>query len=366
MNQDRILVGISQGDINGIGYEVILNTLLDSRIYDMCTPIVYGSPKIAAYHRKALNIENFSLNIIKSPAEVNHKRTNIINCNDDEVRVELGKSTEIAGEAAFQALDRAVTDLKNGEIDVLVTGPINKHNIQSKDFHFPGHTEYLTSKFPGSESIMLMVSDVMKVGIVAGHIPNAKLPEYITKNNIVRKIKAMNRTLIEDFNIRKPRIAVFGLNPHAGDNGLLGREEIEIITPAIEQVKSEGIIAMGPFPADGFFGSDHFKKFDAILAMYHDQGLSPFKALSFENGVNYTGGLPVIRTSPAHGTAFEIAGKGVASSQSFRQALYLAIDAFKNRTLYKELTSNPLKSQKDKIVLSETTEDRELRQLSDE
>jgi len=365
MNQNKIIVGITQGDVNGVGYEVILKTLMDNRIYEMCTPIVYGSPKVAAYHRKALNIENFSLNIIKNASEVNHRRANIINCNDENVRVELGKSTTMAGEAAFMALERAVNDLKSGVIDVLVTAPINKHNIQSKDFHFPGHTEYLESKFDGSKSLMLMVSDVMKVGVVAGHIPISQVSEFVTKDKVLQNLRSLNQTLIEDYNIRKPKIAVFGLNPHAGDTGLLGKEEIEVIVPAMEEAKKEGIMAIGPYPADGFFGTDAFKKFDAILAMYHDQGLAPFKAISFNNGVNFTAGLPVIRTSPSHGTAFEIAGKNSASENSFRQALYLAIDAYKNRLSYAELTANPLKSKKDE-VLRGNNDDNDLLRLKEE
>jgi 4-hydroxythreonine-4-phosphate dehydrogenase len=366
MDQGKIIVGITQGDVNGVGYEVILKTLMDNRIYEMCTPIVYGSPKIAAYHRKALNIENFSLNIISKASEVNHKRANIINCNHDGVRVELGKSTEIAGQAAYEALERAVNDLKSGVIDVLVTAPINKHNIQSEEFGFPGHTEYLESKFSGSKSLMLMISDVMKVGVVAGHVPIVKVPEYITKDRIFQKLKSLNQSLIEDFNIRKPKIAVFGLNPHAGDNGLLGKEEEEIIIPAIEMAKNDGIIAIGPYPADGFFGSNNFKKFDAILAMFHDQGLAPFKALSFSDGINFTAGLPVIRTSPSHGTAFEIAGLNEASENSFRQSLYLGIDAYKNRLSFAELNANPLKSKKDALISAENNDDNDILKLKEE
>lgn len=343
MRQEKIVVGITQGDINGIGYEIIIKTLLDSRIFDICTPIVYGSPKIAGYHRKALNIDNFSLNNIKHASEANAKRANIINCVDDNIRVELGKSTSMAGEAAFSSLERAVRDLKNGDIDVLVTAPINKHNIQSEKFSFPGHTEYLESKSDEGSAIMLMVSDVMRVGVVAGHIPIAKLPEYITKENILQKLRSLNQTLIQDFGIRKPVIAVFGLNPHAGDNGVIGNEESEIIIPAIEEAKKENIVAIGPYPADGFFGLDNIDKFDAVLAMYHDQGLAPFKAISFSNGVNYTGGLSFIRTSPAHGTAYEISGKNQASENSFRQALYVAVDAFSNRKEYFEMKKNAMK-----------------------
>ncbi|MEA3444341.1 MAG: 4-hydroxythreonine-4-phosphate dehydrogenase PdxA [Bacteroidota bacterium] len=347
MKKNKIVVGITQGDVNGIGYEIIIKTLLDNRIFDMCTPIVYGSPKIAAYHRKALNIYNFSLNIIKHPSEANHKRANIINCTDDYVRVELGKSTTMAGEAALSALERASEDLRRGDIDVLVTAPINKHNIQSEKFKFPGHTEYLESKFSKESSLMLMVSDVLRVGVVVGHRPVSEISSLITKEGLIAKLRLLNQSLIEDFGIRKPRIAVFGLNPHAGDNGIIGNEEIEIISPAIAEVKKSGIVALGPFPADGFFGSGSVRKFDAILAMYHDQGLVPFKALSFENGVNFTAGIPIIRTSPAHGTAYELAGKDQALATSFRQALYLAIDIHKNRQEYAELNSNVLKPQRE-------------------
>ena len=346
MKNNKVIVGITQGDINGIGYEVILKTLLDNRIYEICTPIVYGSAKIAGYHRKVLNISNFSLNMISHSSEANHKRANIINTTDDNIRVELGKSTTMGGEAAYSALDRAVIDLKNGSIDVLVTAPINKHNIQSKDFHFPGHTEYLEENFAEDKAIMLMVSDVLKVGVVTGHIQLSEVSEQITQENILKKLRLLNNTLIKDFGIRKPKIAVFGLNPHAGDNGVIGNEEEEIIIPAIKEANKENILAIGPYPADGFFGSDDFKKFDAILAMYHDQGLAPFKALAFDSGVNYTGGLSIIRTSPAHGTAFEIAGTNMASENSFRQAIYLAVDAYKNRVSHDELNSNSLKPQK--------------------
>ena len=345
MKNNKIVIGITQGDVNGIGYEIIIKTLLDNRIFELCTPIVYGSPKLAAYHRKALNIDNFSLNIIKHPSEANHKRANIINCTDENIRVELGKSTRMAGEAAFSSLERATEDLRRGDIDALVTAPINKHNIHSEKFEFPGHTEYLENKFSKKSSLMLMVSDVLRVGVVVGHQPLANVASLITKETIINKLNLLNTCLKEDFGIRKPRIAVFGLNPHAGDNGIIGNEETEIIGPAIAEVKKSGIVAMGPFPADGFFGSGNVKKFDAILAMYHDQGMAPFKAISFESGVNYTAGLSVIRTSPAHGTAYELAGKGTASDTSFRQALYLAIDTFKNRKEFKELNENPLKSQ---------------------
>ncbi len=342
--QDTIKVGITHGDINGIGYEVIIKTLMEPHMTEMCTPIIYGSPKVAAYHRKALNIENLSFNHIRNANEAHLKRINIINCTDDNVRVELGKSTREAGESAFNAIDAACMDLEKGLIDVLVTAPINKGNIQNEHFSFPGHTEYLAQRFKTSNYLMLMVSETMKIGVVTTHLTLSEVAGNITKEAVLSKLRIIARTLQQDFSINKPRIAVFGLNPHAGDNGLLGNEENEVILPAIIQAKKEGIIALGPYPADGFFGSEDYRKFDAILAMYHDQGMIPFKLTSFEHGVNYTAGLPVIRTSPAHGTAYSLAGEDKASPESFRQAMFLAVDIFKNRKLYAEITKNPLKS----------------------
>ncbi len=345
MEKKTILAGISHGDINGIGYEVIIKALSDPMITDICTPIVYGSPKVAAYHRKALNINNFNFNNIRTADEAHAKKANMINCSDDDVRVELGKSTQQGGEAAIESLTRAVDDLKEGKIDVLVTAPIDKHNVQSESFHFNGHTDFLKMKAGVEEALMFMISESMRIGIATDHIPLSKVPGLITVDLIVKKIRLMNRSLIQDFGIRKPRIAILGLNPHAGDNSLLGTEERDVITPAIEKVQRDGILAFGPFPADGFFGAGSFAKFDGILAMYHDQGLTPFKALSFDSGVNFTAGLPFIRTSPGHGTAFAIAGKGEASENSFRQALYLACDIYRNRKLYEEISRNPLKHQ---------------------
>ena len=340
---DTIKVGISHGDINGISYEVIMKTLLDPRILEMCIPIIYGSPKVAAYHRKALNINNLSLNHVRNPKEAGPKRAHVLNCIDDNARVELGKSTTVAGEASYMALERATSDLKEGLIDVLITAPINKDNIQSEKFNFPGHTEFLAREFDSKDYLMLMVSETMKVGLVTTHLPISEVTNYITKENILSKLRIIDQSMQQDFAITRPRIAVFGLNPHAGDNGLLGKEEIEIIQPAIEQAKKEGIMALGPYPADGFFGSEDYRKFDVILAMYHDQGLVPFKLSSFERGVNYTAGLPAIRTSPAHGTAYSLAGEDKASPDSFRQALFLAIDIYKNRKIHEEISKNPLK-----------------------
>ncbi|MBL4559731.1 MAG: 4-hydroxythreonine-4-phosphate dehydrogenase PdxA [Bacteroidales bacterium] len=344
MKNTKIRVGITHGDINGIGYEVIIKTLLDDRMYELCTPIIYGSPKVAAYHRKALNIEHFSLNNIKEAQEAHPNRTNIINCVDENIKVELGKSTRGAGESSFNALEAAVADLEKGLIDVLVTAPINKKNIQSKDFEFPGHTEYLESKLNSGKSLMLLISDKLRVGVVAGHVPISKVPEIVSKENIISKLNILNTSLQKDFGIRKPRIAVLSLNPHAGDEGLIGTEEIDVIIPALEEVREKGIIALGPYPADGFFGSSDYTKFDAILAMYHDQGLAPFKALAFDSGVNFTAGLSKVRTSPAHGTAYSIAGTNVASEKSFQQALYMAIDVFRKRENFEEISKNPMKT----------------------
>jgi 4-hydroxythreonine-4-phosphate dehydrogenase len=344
MKDNKIRVGITQGDINGISYEIIINTLRDNRVMDFCVPIVYGSAKVAAYHRKALNIENFSLNIIRDADKANLKRPNIINCLDDNVRVELGKSTEVAGDASLKALQMAVNDLQEGKIDALVTGPINKDNIQSEEFTFPGHTEYLAQNFKSDDVLMLMVSDLMKVGVVTGHIPLKQVTDNLTQDKILRKLQTLNDTLVRDFRIRKPKIAVFGLNPHASDGGTIGEEEKSIIEPAIQRAKENDILAFGPYPADGFFGTKNIQRFDAILAMYHDQGLAPFKALCFDEGVNYTAGLSIVRTSPAHGTAYELAGKGEASSNSFRKALFLAVDIYRKRKEYEELTSDQLES----------------------
>lgn len=344
MIDNKIVVGITQGDINGIGYEVIIKTLSDIRINEFCVPVLYGSPKVAAYHRKALNMENFSFNQIRDVSEASSKRSNIINCMDENVRVELGKNTEQGGQGSLSALKAAVADLKANHIDVLVTAPINKQNVQTDDFKFTGHTEYLASEFGAQQVLMLMVSETMKVGVVTGHVPLKKVSELITSDLILSKLRILNNTLKKDFAVRKPVIGVLGLNPHAGDSGVLGNEEQDVIIPALQKATEEGIVALGPYPADGFFGSENFAKFDAILAMYHDQGLAPFKLINFSTGVNYTAGLPIIRTSPVHGTAYELAASGLASPDSFRQALYLAIDIHKNRVMYDELNANPLKS----------------------
>ncbi|MFC2113127.1 4-hydroxythreonine-4-phosphate dehydrogenase PdxA [Bacteroidota bacterium] len=337
-----IKIGITHGDINGISYEIIIKTLLDSRIFEICTPILYGSPKVAAYHRKALEIENLSFHNVRSPEEATPKKASIINCVDDEIRVELGKSTKTAGEAARIALMKAVDDLKNNRIQALITAPINKQNIQSENFRYRGHTEFLQDYFDAEESLMLMSSEMIKIGVVSSHIPLADVPGYLSQEEISTKIRILDSSLKRDFGIRKPRIAVLGLNPHAGEDGMLGSEENDMIIPAIKETKEDNITVFGPFPADGFFGSGDFSRFDGILAMYHDQGLIPFKTLVPDDGVNYTAGLPIIRTSPAHGTAYEIAGANKARPGSFRQAIFMACDIYKNRQLFDEITKDPL------------------------
>lgn len=346
MEADKIIIGITHGDINGIGYEVILKTMADIRMLETFVPVIYGSPKVAAYHRKNLDIQGLNLNIVNTVEEINLKRVNIINCVDDEIKVELGTSTEEAGKAALAALERATEDLKKGALHAIVTAPINKKNIQSASFKFPGHTEYLEQKFGGeTPALMMLVNDVMRVAVVTGHIPVDKIAKELTEKLILDKLTVLNASLKKDFSIIRPRIAVLGLNPHAGDEGVIGDEEQRVIIPALKEAEKLGIIAVGPYPADGFFGSGNFNKFDAVLAMYHDQGLIPFKTVSMDTGVNFTAGLSVIRTSPDHGTAYDIAGQNIASEESFRQALYLAYDIYQNRVWNKEIATNPLKTE---------------------
>ncbi len=337
----KLKIGITQGDINGIGYEVILKTLSDPRVIGNLTPIIYGSPKVLAYYKKAFNY-NIQTVTIATAEEAKSRTINIINCNSEDIRVEIGKSTEMSGLASYQALEKACDDLKNGKIDVLVTAPINKKNIQAAGFNFPGHTEYLAQEFGNGEHLMILMNDIIKIGVVTGHVPISQVSEKITKDLILKKLKVLNDSLINDFLIRKPRIAVLSLNPHCGDEGVIGDDEIEKIIPALIEAKEKNIMAFGPYPADGFFGAGEYKKFDAVLAMYHDQGLAPFKVIAFEDGVNFTAGLPIVRTSPAHGTAYDLAGEGTASEQSFRAALHSAIDIHNNRNFQYDLEKNKL------------------------
>ena len=343
MEQERkIRVAITQGDTNGVGYEVILKAFADPLMLELCTPIIYGSPKVAAYHRKALNIEtNFS--IINNPEEARDDRINLLSCFDEEVKIEMGQPSQEAGQAALKALDRAMTDFRNERYDVLVTAPINKATIQSPGFKFPGHTEYIeTCLGEGKKALMILMSENLRVALVTTHLPIKDVAHAITKEAIVEKATIFHESLRRDFRISSPRIAVLALNPHAGDDGLLGSEEKDIIRPAVEELAEKGIQAYGPYPADGFFGAGTFDRFDGVLAMYHDQGLAPFKTIAIENGVNYTAGLPIVRTSPDHGTAYDIAGQGKADESSMRQAIYTAIDIFRNRKNYDEPLKNPL------------------------
>lgn len=345
MENRKIRVGITHGDINGVGYEVILKTFSDPTMLELCTPVIYGSPKVAAYHRKAMEIPtNFS--IVNTAEDAQDGRVNVVNCIEEELKVELSKPTPEAGKAALTALERALADYRAGLFDVLVTAPINKHTIQSDTFHFPGHTEYIEERVgDGQKALMILLKGDFRVALVTGHVPVRDIAGMLTKELIMEKMEIFHQSLKKDFGIDNPRIAVFSLNPHAGDHGLLGTEEQEIIIPAMKEMMAKGVLCFGPYPADGFMGSGNYTHFDGILAMYHDQGLAPFKALAMDEGVNFTAGLPIVRTSPAHGTAYDIAGKGVASEDSFRQAVYVAMDVFRNRAWEKEISARPLRKQ---------------------
>ncbi len=346
---NKIKVGITHGDFNGIGYEVIIKALEDNRILELCTPVVYGSAKIATYYRKGMEMQGTPFAQIDDATQARTDVYNIINVIGQEAHITPGESTKEAGEAAFYALERAVADLRQGKIDVLVTAPINKHNIQSETFIFPGHTEYLAASCHDADSgeapkpLMILCNNHLRVALVTTHLPVSKISEQITVENIVEKLEIFNRTLTQDFSVVKPRIAVLALNPHAGENGLLGQEETAIIAPAIEKAREKKIHAFGPYAADGFFGNGLYDKFDGVLAMYHDQGLAPFKTIAMESGVNFTAGLPFVRTSPDHGTGYDIAGKNRASEESMRNAIYMAIDILRSRRNHAEMTANPLR-----------------------
>ena len=342
VNRRKVRVGISVGDLNGIGMEIIIKTFLDKRMMEICTPIIFGSAKTSLFHRKVCEIKNFSFNIIKSMKQVNEKQANLINVWEEDVEVNLGKPWKIMGKYAFISLEKARKSLENNNIDVLVTAPINKSMIQENHKEFIGHTEYLEKNFEG-KSLMMMISDNMKIACSTSHIPLSEVPKSLTQEKIVQDLKIINTTLIQDFYIQKPKIAVIGLNPHAGESGMLGKEEEDIIIPAMEEAKiKENIFTFGPYPADSFFNNANLRKYDAILAMYHDQGLTPFKTLSFSEGVNYTAGLSIVRTSPVHGTAYDIAGKNIGNEQSFREAIYLACSIIKKRREYLALKSSSI------------------------
>lgn len=339
---EKLKIGISVGDINGIGLEVIIKSLMDNRMLEFFTPIVYGNTKVASFHRKAAGVTDFSFHVISSPEQANPKRANIINCWQEDVKISLGEQNEVGGKYAFISLQKATEDLKSGLLDALVTAPINKHNIQQEGFHFPGHTEFLQETFSSSDVLMFMISENLRVGVVTGHIPVKDVSDAITSDKILQKLRIMNSSLQKDFWIKKPKIAVLGLNPHAGDEGLIGSEDNDIIRPTIEKANQENIYCFGPYAADGFFAGDAYTKFDAILAMYHDQGLIPFKHIASRNGINYTAGLPVVRTSPDHGTGYDIAGKNLASHTSFVEAIFEAVHIVKRRREHEVLSENPL------------------------
>lgn len=347
--KDKPRIGITIGDLNGVGVELLLKTFSDKKILNYCTPIFYGSSKAINFHRKELGLGEIKTNQLREGGKIEPKAVNIVSCWNEEVKYQLGKADEEVAKYAYQSIEQATNDVKSGKIDAVITNPINKELIAKGQKDFIGHTEYLTKKDESKESLMLLVSDNLRVAVATGHIALKDVAEKINKKLILQKLRILHNTLIQDFGIMKPKIAVFGLNPHNGDNGLMGNQEEEIIIPAIEEARRNKIYAFGPYSSDGFFGSSNVQKFDAVLAMYHDQGLTPFKALAFDTGVNFTAGLSFIRTSPDHGPAYDLAGKNEADEQSFRSSLFLAIDLIRNRKRHLEDSKNPL----DRKVLME-------------
>jgi len=325
------VIGISIGDVNGVGPEVTIKALNDKRILSQMTPIIFGSAKVVSYYRKQCDLEQFNFMTIKDLDNIAYGKVNVINCWQEVIELQPGKVTNAAGQAAWQALEQATQALKENSVSAIVTAPINKNNIQNEDFSFPGHTEFFAKTFEAEEHLMLLVHEKLRVGVVTGHVPLHQVSQKITRSKVREKVLLMEKSLQQDFGVIKPRIAVLGLNPHAGENGLLGSEEQDILLPVIRELKDKGKLVYGPFPSDGFFGSFMHQQFDGVLAMYHDQGLIPFKTLAFEKGVNFTAGLPVVRTSPDHGTAYDIAGKNQANADSMREALYLACDVISQR-----------------------------------
>lgn len=341
--KEKIKVGISVGDLNGIGLEVVLKTFQDKRMMEFCTPVMYASPKVIAYHKKALNL-NIPVNQAKSEEDLVADKLNCITVWKEEVQMDFGKPSKEIGSFAFKSLEAATNAVKEGKVDFLLTAPINKDNIFNEDFEFPGHTEYLGDAF-GGDPLMLLVHENLRLGLITGHVPLSEVASLISADLIRSKVDILNKSLQQDFGIDRPKIAVLGLNPHCGDKGVIGKEDDELVKPVIEQIrKEENKLVFGPYAADGFFGSAAYKEFDGVLAMYHDQGLAPFKTIAFGNGVNFTAGLEAIRTSPDHGTGYEIAGKNQASPESFKQALYTGIQLFRERVSYKEITKNVLKT----------------------
>lgn len=341
MENKKIRVAITHGDTNGIGYEIIFKAFSESAMLELCTPIIYGSPKAAMFHRKTLDL-SVNFNTVNNAVEVQEGKLNLVSCFDEEVKIDLGKSTPESGQAAYLALERAIKDYKEGLFDVLVTAPVCKAVMPAEGQRFIGHTEYLQQHIGGGEALMILMNGCMRVALVTTHVPLSEVPATVTKEVVAKKLHLLYDSLRRDFLVSEPRIAVLALNPHAGDNGLIGNEENTAIKPAIEQLNDEGINCFGPYPADGFFGDAEYRHFDAVLAMYHDQGLAPLKALGMREGVNFTAGLDIVRTSPDHGTAYDIAGKNIADESSMRQAVYTAIDVWRNRHFDNEARANPL------------------------
>lgn len=330
--ENKPIIGISIGDFNGIGPEVVIKALNDNRILRHLTPVIYADGRVISFYRKQLDLQNFTYNQTKSIESIHQRKVNVLNLNEQEIEITPGEPGKSGGEYAIASLRRALEDLKSGKINAIATAPLSKEMVQSDDFKFPGHTEFLTQEDGAKDSLMFLVAEGLRVGVVTGHIPLKEVAQAVTQERIETKLNLMIKSLKKDFGIKKPRIAVLGLNPHAGENGLLGEEEEKIISPSIKTFKDKGNLVFGPYPADGFFGTNQFRSFDGILAMYHDQGLIPFKNMAFDTGVNFTAGLSFIRTSPDHGTGFPIAGKGEASETSMRNAIYMAADIFKNRS----------------------------------
>jgi len=345
LTERPVRVGITHGDFNGIGYEVIIKAFADHGMLEMCTPIVYGIHKAATYYRKALEQQEFSFYGIQDASKAVKNHCNFVNLSDLDVGMNPGESSPAAGSWAVKSIQRAMQDLEAGLIDVIVTAPINKQNVQGPEFNFPGHTEYFASKTGNSNYLMMLVNENLRVGTVTGHVPIQEVASKISVDLIMSRLKVMEHSLVQDFGIRGPKIAVLGLNPHAGDGGVIGKEEEQIIIPALKKAQQENMYVFGPFAADGFFGSGAWKSYDGVLAMYHDQGLIPFKSIAFHHGVNCTAGLPIVRTSPDHGTGYDIVGKNVADPSSLREAVYLAIDIFRNRKIATEINADPLKQQ---------------------
>ncbi|MDR0363638.1 MAG: 4-hydroxythreonine-4-phosphate dehydrogenase PdxA [Bacteroidales bacterium] len=343
--REPVVIGITHGDINGVNYEVIIKSLYDKEILSLITPVIYGSSKVLNYFQKQLHAVDFQYFVMQNTTQLNKKKINIVNIFDQEIKLDIGKSNDFAGSLAVRALEQAVNDLKKGIIKAVVTAPINKSNVQSKDFNFSGHTEYFADRFntPEQDTLMLMVHDNLRIGLITNHLPLNEVSKSLSKDLIVHKIHVMDDSLMRDFGIVKPRIAVLSLNPHAGENGFLGSEEQDIIEPAIKQCFDKKMLVYGPYAADGFFGSGNYRHFDAVLAMYHDQGLIAFKSIAEGEGINFTAGLPIVRTSPAHGTAYEIAGQNAASHASMQEAIFMACEISQNRDIFLQMNKNPLK-----------------------